>query len=134
MANLIKHVGAGLLSCAFCMQGVATVVVAVGILALDLPPSAALARELAHVDSPAWCARHAPSAQAQCLRMEADCRAALPDMTSAGGCPSRELEACVARQDNGGSWCSILCCIEPDHPACSAAARGMPQVFSQPQR
>ena len=107
---------------------------AVCIVALCLLPGAVAARETIQPDSPAWCARHAPSAQAQCLRMEADCRAALPDMTSAGGCPSRELEACVARQDNGGSWCSILCCIEPDHPACSAAARGMPQVFSQPQR
>ena len=132
MANLIKPVGAGLIPCAFCMQAVATAVAALGILALDLPSSAALARELPHVDSPAWCARHSPSAQIQCLRMEGDCRAALPDMTSAGGCPSRELEACVARQDNGGSWCSILCCIEPDHTACGAAAKGMPQVFSQP--
>ena len=134
MANLIKHVGAGLLSCAFCMQGVATVVVAVGILALDLPPSAALARELAHVDSPAWCARHAPSAQAQCLRMEADCRAALPDMTSAGGCPSREFEACAARQEAGASSCSLLCCFDPDDPACRAAATAMPQIFAPPER
>jgi hypothetical protein len=116
------------------MKYAATVVAALGILALSLPPSAACARELAHVDSPAWCARHAPNAQMQCLRMEGDCRAALPDMTSAGGCPSRELEACVAQQDNGGSWCALLCCFESDHPACSAAARGMPQVFSQSQR
>lgn len=103
-------------------------------LALSLPPSAAFARDLAHVDSPAWCGQNAPHAQAQCLRMEDDCRAALPDMTSAGGCPSRELEACVARQDKDGSWCAILCCIDPDHPACGAAATGMPQVFSLPQR
>ena len=104
------------------------------LLVLCLLPSAASAREIADVDSPAWCARHAPNAQTQCLRMEGECRAALPDMTSAGGCPSRELEACVVRQGNGGSWCALLCCIEPDHPACSAAATGLPQVFSQPQR
>ena len=95
-------------------------------------PATACARELANVDSPAWCARHAPATQDQCLRMENACRAALPDMNSAGGCPSRELEACVARQDNGGSWCSILCCIDPDHPACRAAATAMPKLFGQP--
>lgn len=120
--------------CAFCMQGVASIAMTLCILALSPPPSAALARELPNVNSPAWCAQHTPNAQAQCLRMEGECRAALPDMTSAGGCPSRELEACVARNDEGGSWCGILCCIEPGHPACGAAARGMPQVFSQQKR
>ena len=118
--------GAGLIPCAFCVQAVAAAVAALGMLALSLPHSAAHARELAHVDSPAWCARHAPSAQTQCLRMEGECRAALPDMTSAGGCPSRELEACVARYDNDGSWCSILCCIEPEDSACRAAANALP--------
>ena len=130
MANLIKPVGAGLIPCAFCVQAVAAAVAALGMLALSLPHSAAHARELAHVDSPAWCARHAPSAQTQCLRMEGECRAALPDMTSAGGCPSRELEACVARYDNDGSWCSILCCIEPENPACRAAANALPLELS----
>ena len=134
MANLIKHVGAGLLSCAFYVQAVAAAVTVLCLLALSLPPSVARARDLTHVDSPAWCGRHAPNAQAQCLRMEDDCRAALPDITSAGGCPSRELEACVAQQDNGGSWCALLCCIETDHPACKAAARGLPQAFNQIQR
>ena len=128
--------GAGHQPCAFCMQAARAVTAffaALCILLPSLPPVTAVARELANVDSPAWCARHAPLAQAQCLLLETACRAALPDMTSAGGCPSRELEACVAQQDNGGSWCALLCCIEPDHPACSAAAKGMPQVFSQPQ-
>ena len=122
------------MSCALCMQNVATVVVALCMLILGLRPSAALARELANVNSPAWCAQHAPAAQAQCLRMEGDCRAALPDMTSAGGCPSRELEACAALQDNAGSWCTLLCCVDPDQPACGAATTGIPQTFSQQKR
>ena len=122
------------MSCALCMQNVATVVVALCMLILGLRPSAALARELANVNSPAWCAQHAPAAQAQCLRMEGDCRAALPDMTSAGGCPSRELEACVALQGNSGSWCTLLCCVDPDHSACGAATTGMPQIFSPQKR
>ncbi|MTJ92174.1 MAG: hypothetical protein F8N36_04820 [Desulfovibrio sp.] len=103
-------------------------------LMLHLWPAAVCARELANVDSPTWCAQHAPAAQSQCLRRESACRAALPDMNSAGGCPSRELEACVARQENGGSWCSILRCIDPDHPACRAATAGMPPAFSPPGR
>ena len=103
-------------------------------LLLHLYPATAYARELAHVDSPAWCAQNAATAQPQCLRMEGDCRAALPDMTSAGGCPSRELEACVARQGNGGSWCTLLCCVDPDHSACGAATTGMPQIFSPQKR
>ena len=127
MANLIKITGVGHMSCALCMPAVATICW----LLLLLSPATAQARELAHVDSPAWCAQNAATAQPQCLRMEGDCRAALPDMTSAGGCPSRELEACVAGQDNAGSWCGILCCIEPDNPACTAAAKGMPQAFTQ---
>ena len=122
------------MSCAFCLQNVATVVVALCVLTLSLPSSAALARELANVDSPAWCAQHSPAAQAQCLRMEGACRDALPDMTSAGGCPSRELEACVARQGNGGSWCTLLCCVDPDHSACGAATTGIPQIFSPQKR
>ena len=130
MANQIKIAGAGRMSCALCMLWVATVCW----LLLHLYPATAYARELAHVDSPAWCAQNAATAQPQCLRMEGDCRAALPDMTSAGGCPSRELEACVARQDNAGSWCALLCCIEPDNPACTAAVKGMPQAFTQPPR
>ena len=103
-------------------------------LLLLLRPATAQARELAHVDSPAWCARHAPSAQTQCLRMEGECRAALPDMTSAGGCPSREFEACAARQEAGASSCSLLCCFDPDDPACRAAATAMPQIFAPPER
>ena len=127
--------------CALCLRVAAAVLAAFCILTayfftLGLLPSTALARELANIDSPAWCAQHAPAAQAQtqCLRIESDCRAALPDKLSAGGCPSRELEACVARQNNGVSWCALLCCVDPDHPACGAAVTGMPQVFSQHKR
>ena len=104
------------------------------VMALCLLPAAVAARDPIQLDSPAWCARHAPAAQPQCLRLESDCRAALPDMRSAGGCPSRELEACVARQSNGGSWCALLCCFDPDDPACRAAATALPQVFSLPER
>ena len=107
---------------------------AVCIVAQCLLPGVVAARETILPDSPTWCARHVPAAQPQCLRLEGDCRAALPDMRSAGGCPSRELEACVARQSNGGSWCALLCCFDPDAPACRAAANALPQVFSQPER
>ena len=130
MANLTQIAGAGRMSCALCMHTVAIICW----LLLHLCPATAYARDLANVDSPAWCAQNAAAAQPQCLRMEGDCRAALPDMTSAGGCPSRELEACGARQDNAGSWCALLCCIEPDNPACTAAVKGMPQAFTLPPR
>ena len=133
MADKIKIMGAGHLPCAFCMRATRIVTAffaALCILSPSVPPVTAVARELANVDSPAWCARRAPQAQAQCLRLETACRAAQPDMTSAGGCPSRELEACVARYDNDGSWCSILCCIEPENPACRAAANALPLELS----
>lgn len=126
--------------CAFCMPAMtaflgAMRLMAVCIVALGLPPSALAAPEMVRFDSPAWCARHAPAAQqAQCLQYENACRAALPEMTSAGGCPSREFEACVARQEAGASSCSLLCCFDPDDPACRAAANAMPQIFAPPER
>ena len=110
------------------------------LLALCLLPSAASAREIADVDSPAWCAQHAQTtkyqdkeqnqAQAECLRLEAACRAALPDLAPAASCPDRQLDRCVAQQRDGGSWCAILCCFAPDDTVCRAAAASMPEFLS----
>ena len=126
------------------MQAVAAAVAVLGILALDLPSSAALARELPHVDSPAWCARHANAAknqakeqnqaQTECLRLEAACRAALPDLAPAASCPDRQLDRCVAQQRDGGSWCAILCCFDPDDAACRNAAASIPAFLTTPER
>ncbi|MFT3958692.1 MAG: hypothetical protein QM665_06285 [Desulfovibrio sp.] len=113
---------------------------------LCLLPTAASARPIADVDSPAWCARHISALQGQgqeqehkhkqvaCLRLEETCRAALPDLAPAASCPDRQLDRCVARQRDGGSWCAILCCFDPDDPTCRAAAVGVPEFLSTPQR
>ena len=116
------------------------------LLALGLLAPAASAREIADVDSPAWCARHSPAAQnqgqpqtqvqpqAECLRLESACRSALPDLAPAASCPDRQLDRCVAQQRDGGSWCAILCCFDPDTPACRAAVVSMPAFLATPER
>lgn len=114
------------------------------LLALCLLPSAASAREIADVDSPAWCARHANAAknqakeqnqaQTECLRLEAACRAALPDLAPAASCPDRQLDRCVAQQRDAGSWCAILCCFDPDDAACRNAAASIPAFLTTPER
>ena len=114
------------------------------LLALCLLPPAASAREIAEVDSPEWCARHANTikyqgkeynqVQAECLRLEAACRAVLPDLAPAASCPDRQLDRCVAQQRDGGSWCAVLCCFDPDAPSCRAAAASMPAVLNTPER
>ena len=139
MPKNIDCTGAGFLPCAFIMSFVAAC-----LLAFCLLPLAASAREIADVDSPAWCARHANTArnqttgpnqaQAECLRLEAACRAALPDLAPAASCPDRQLDRCVAQQRDGGSWCAILCCFDPDAPSCRAAAASMPAVLNTPER
>ena len=105
---------------------------------------AASAREIAEVDSHAWCARHANAAknqakeqnqaQTECLRLEAACRAALPDLAPAASCPDRQLDRCVAQQRDGGSWCAILCCFDPDDAACRNAAATIPAFLTTPER
>ena len=109
-----------------------------------LLPSAASAREIADVNSPAWCARHANAAknqvkgqnqaQTECLRLEAACRAVLPDLAPAASCPDRQLDRCVAQQRDGGSWCAILCCFDPDDAACRNAAASIPAFLTTPER
>ena len=124
--------GAGLGPRAFLLAGMIAL-----FLALCLPPPAALAREVATVDSAAWCRAHKGGSiegQGQCLQAESACRAALTDLAPAGGCPDRQLDRCVAQQRAGGSWCAILCCLEPDHPACRSAAVGMPEILSPSER
>ena len=124
--------GAGLGPRAFLLAGMIAL-----FLALCLPPPAALAREVATVDSAAWCRAHKGGnieGEGQCLQAESACRAALPDLAPAGGCPDRQLDRCVAQQRAGGSWCAILCCLEPDHPACRSAAVGMPEILSPSER
>ena len=101
-------------------------------LAPALAPALAQANELAKVDSAAWCVIHAPGQKQACLRAESECRAALPDMPSAGGCPDRRLEACVVSQGANGSLCAILCCFDPDNPACRSAMASMPNVIVLP--
>ena len=125
-------IGAGLGPRAFLLAGMIAL-----FLALCLPPPAALAREVATVDSAAWCRAHKGGnieGEGQCLQAESACRAALPDLAPAGGCPDRQLDRCVAQQRAGGSWCAILCCLEPDHPACRSAAVGMPEILSPSER
>lgn len=114
------------------------------LLAFCLLPPAASAREIADVDSPAWCARHANTAkyqatgqnqaQTDCLRLEAACHAALPDLAPAASCPDRQLDRCVAQQRDGGSWCAILCCFDLDNASCRAAAASMPAFLTTPER
>ena len=139
MAKHIDYTGAGFLPCAFIMGFTAACLLAFCLLA-----PAASAREIAEVDSPAWCARHANTAkyqgkgqyqaQAECLRLEAACRAALPDLAPAASCPDRQLDRCVAQQRDGGSWCAILCCFAPDETSCRGAATSMPAFLSTPER
>ena len=123
--------GAGLKLRAFLLGGAVAL-----FLALCLLPPAALARQAADVDSAAWCRAHKASieGQGQCLQAESACRAALPDLAPAGGCPDRQLDRCLSRQRAGGSWCAVLCCVEPDHPACRSAAVSMPEILSPPER
>lgn len=125
-------IGAGLGPRAFLLGGMVAL-----LLALCLPPPEALAREVATVDSAAWCRAHKGGSiegEGQCLQAESACRAALPDLAPAGGCPDRQLDRCVAQQRAGGSWCAILCCLEPEHPACRSAAVGMPEILSPSER
>lgn len=107
-------------------------IVALCLAAACLTPALAQANELAKVDSAAWCVIHAPGQKQACLRAESECRAALPDMPSAGGCPDRQLEACVVSQGANGSLCAILCCFDPDNPACRSAMASMPNVIVLP--
>lgn len=101
------------------------------ILAACLLPPVVQARETANGNSAAWCARRAPAGQQpQCLQAETRCRAALPDLAPAGGCPDRQLDRCAAQHGDDGGWCAILCCYDPDHPACRAAADSMPDIFA----
>ncbi|MDD3683161.1 hypothetical protein [Desulfovibrio desulfuricans] len=141
MAKNIDCTGAGFLPCAFIMGFAAA-----SLLALCLLPPAASAREIAEVDSPAWCARYSSpartqgkeqdqaQAQAECLRLEAACRSVLPDLAPAASCPDRQLDRCVAQQRDGGSWCAILCCFDPDAPACRTAAASIPAFLAMPKR
>jgi len=125
----IEYSGAGLWPCAFILSGLTAVFLAVCLL-----PPVALARQTINIDSAAWCARSTPKASAQCLQMESACRAALPDLAPAGGCPDRQLDRCIAQQNDKGSWCAILCCLEPDHPACRTAATTMPDILTPSER
>ena len=139
MAKNIDCIGAVFLPCAFIMGFAAAC-----LLVLCLLPSAASAREIAEVDSPEWCARHANTVkyqgkehnqvQAESQRLEAACRAALPDLAPAASCPDRQLDRCVAQQRDGGSWCAILCCFDPDAPSCRAAAASIPAFLATPKR
>ena len=135
MPKNIDCTGAGFLPCAFIMGFAAAI-----LLALCLLPPAASAREIAEVDSPEWCARHSSpaknqtQAQAECLGLEAACRSALPDLAPAASCPDRQLDRCVAQQRDGGSWCAILCCFDPDAPACRTAAASIPAFLAMPKR
>jgi hypothetical protein len=105
------------------------------VFAACLVPAVAPARELANINSAAWCARHAQTRrQATCLQAESRCRAALPNMISAGGCPDRQLEGCAARQGSDGSWCALLCCFDPDDASCTEARSAAPDIFTQPER
>lgn len=110
------------------------------LLALNLLAPVASAREIADVDSTAWCARHSSpaknqtQAQAECLGLEAACRSALPDLAPAASCPDRQLDRCVAQQRDGGSWCAILCCFDPDDASCRAAAASIPAFLATPKR
>ena len=101
---------------------------------------AALAHGLPTLASPAWCDAHTKAGgerHAQCQQAEAACRAALPDMASAGGCPDRQLDHCLARLGDAGSWCAVLCCLDADDAACRAAKQALPDLAplleAQPQ-
>ena len=137
MKRHANRTGKGLRGHVSILRVVAARLAAAGIVALCLAtaclaPALAQANELAKVDSAAWCVIHAPGQGAACLRAEGECRAALPDMPSAGGCPDRRLEACVVSQGANGSLCAILCCFDPDNPACRSAMASMPNVLVLP--
>lgn len=95
------------------------------------PSASAQERGLPALDSQAWCGAHAKASEgpAQCLRAEAACRAVLPDMAPAGGCPDRQLDRCLARLGEANSWCAVLCCLDADDPACRAAKQATPELL-----
>lgn len=99
---------------------------------LSFPCASAHARGVPELDSWAWCNAHAAAGndgRAQCLRAESACRAALPDLAPAGGCPDRQMDRCLVRLGDAGSWCAVLCCLDPDDKTCRAAQRVTPELL-----
>jgi hypothetical protein len=95
--------------------------------------ASAPARETPVLNTAAWCRSHAqnnPALEAQCTTAEHACRAALPDMAPAGGCPDRQLDRCQARLSAANSWCAILCCLDPEHETCRKGLALMPVINS----